>query len=149
MYTPKEKEAPNSFKKKKRRVLFRRKRSLDASIIIDYKDPEQLKRFITDRGKIIPRRISGATASQQRQICKSVKRARYIALLPFAISHRSEKKMIVDMALAAAAASSRDRRPPMGGGMGDRGPGMGDRGPGPGAPRDNDFGGDKDGGSEE
>lgn len=94
-------------KKKKRRILFRRKRSLDPSIIIDYKDPEQLKRFITDRGKIIPRRISGATSSQQKTITKSIKRARFLALLPFSVAHRSEKKFAVDAALAAAASAFR------------------------------------------
>ena len=55
--------------RKKRRLLFRRKRTLDPNIVIDYKNPDILKRFVTDRGKIIPRRISGATASQQRAIC--------------------------------------------------------------------------------
>jgi small subunit ribosomal protein S18 len=100
-------------KKKKRRALFRRKRTLDPSTIIDYKEPEQLKRFITDRGKIIPRRISGATAGQQREICKAIKRARYMALIPFSIAHRQEKKMVVDIALAAAAASVRSERRPM------------------------------------
>ena len=44
--------------KKKRRLLFRRKRTLDPSIVIDYKNPDVLRRFVTDRGKIIPRRIS-------------------------------------------------------------------------------------------
>ncbi len=100
-------------KKKKRRALFRRKRSLDPSTIIDYKEPEQLKRFITDRGKIIPRRISGATAGQQREICKAIKQARYLALIPFSIAHRQEKKMIVESALAAASASVRSERRPM------------------------------------
>lgn len=97
-------------KRRKRRMLFRRKRSLDPATVIDYKDPDQLKRFITDRGKIIPRRISGATAKQQRQICKSIKRARYLGLLPYSIAHRSEKNIIVDAALAVAAASARSER---------------------------------------
>jgi len=117
--------------KKKRRLLFRRKRTLDPSIVIDYKEPEHLKRFITDRGKIIPRRISGATASQQRHICKSVKRARYLALLPFAVSHRQEKKAVVDIALAAAAASTRrvtPHRPRSDGPEGDGGGGSGGEG---------------------
>jgi small subunit ribosomal protein S18 len=104
----------NISRKKKRRSLFRRKRTLDQATIIDYKEPEQLRRFITDRGKIIPRRISGATAGQQREICKAVKQARYLALLPFSIAHRQEKKMVVDIALAAAAASVRSDRRPMG-----------------------------------
>jgi small subunit ribosomal protein S18 len=49
----------------------------------DYKDPQQLKYFITERGKIVPRRISGLTAKQQRQLTLAVKRARNIALLPY------------------------------------------------------------------
>jgi small subunit ribosomal protein S18 len=49
----------------------------------DYKDPQQLKYFITDRGKVVPRRISGLTAKQQRQLTIAIKRARNIALLPY------------------------------------------------------------------
>jgi len=51
---------------------------------IDYKDIELLKRFITERGKIIPRRISGASAQDQRRLRTAIKRARNIALIPFA-----------------------------------------------------------------
>ena len=50
---------------------------------IDYKDVELLKKFITDRGKILPRRLTGLTAKQQRDLTTAVKRARIIALLPF------------------------------------------------------------------
>ena len=50
---------------------------------IDYKDIETLKQFITDRGKIIPRRITGITLRYQRILTKAIKRARYMALLPF------------------------------------------------------------------
>ncbi len=49
----------------------------------DYKDPQQLRFFITERGKIVPRRISGLTARQQRELTLAIKRARNIALLPF------------------------------------------------------------------
>ena len=49
----------------------------------DYKDPQQLRNFITDRGKIVPRRISGLTAKQQRDLTRAIKRARNIALLPY------------------------------------------------------------------
>ena len=49
----------------------------------DYKDPQQLRNFITDRGKIVPRRISGPTAKQQRDLTRAIKRARNIALLPY------------------------------------------------------------------
>jgi small subunit ribosomal protein S18 len=50
---------------------------------IDYKDIETLKRFITERGKILPRRITGVSARFQRFLNIAVKRARYIGLLPF------------------------------------------------------------------
>lgn len=49
----------------------------------DYKDPQQLKYFISDRGKITPRRVSGLSAKQQRALTLAVKRARNIALLPY------------------------------------------------------------------
>ena len=50
---------------------------------IDYKDVAKLRRFITERGKILPRRISGSCACHQRQVTVAIKRARSIALLPF------------------------------------------------------------------
>lgn len=50
---------------------------------IDYKDTAKLRRFVTERGKIVPRRISGNCAKHQRQLTTAVKRARIIALLPF------------------------------------------------------------------
>ena len=50
---------------------------------IDYKDAAKLRRFITERGKILPRRISGNCAKHQRQVTVTIKRARNIALLPF------------------------------------------------------------------
>ena len=49
----------------------------------DYKDPQQLRHFITDRGKITPRRINGLNAKQQRDLTRAIKRARNIALLPY------------------------------------------------------------------
>lgn len=52
---------------------------------IDYKDIKRLRNLITERGKIIPRRISGNCAKHQRQLTISIKRARNIALLPFTI----------------------------------------------------------------
>ena len=52
----------------------------------DYKDPQQLKYFISDRGKITPRRVSGLSAKQQRALTLAVKRARNIALLPYTTS---------------------------------------------------------------
>lgn len=56
----------------------------DKNLLIDYKDPELLKRFITERGRIIPRRISGTCATHQRDLAEGIKRARNIAFLPFA-----------------------------------------------------------------
>lgn len=50
---------------------------------IDYKDTAKLRRYITERGKIVPRRISGNCAKHQRQMTTAIKRARQIALLPF------------------------------------------------------------------
>jgi small subunit ribosomal protein S18 len=51
---------------------------------VDYKDEKRLGRFITDRGKIVPRRVSGTCSRHQKQITTAVKRARILALLPFA-----------------------------------------------------------------
>ena len=50
---------------------------------IDYKDIDLLKLFITEQGKILPRRATGVTVQQQRQIAKAIKRARVLSLLPF------------------------------------------------------------------
>ncbi len=50
---------------------------------IDYKQSEKLRRFITERGKILPRRISGNCARHQRQLTVAIKRARQMALLPY------------------------------------------------------------------
>jgi small subunit ribosomal protein S18 len=50
---------------------------------IDYKDVDLLRKFITERGKILPRRITGLTSKQQRDITSAIKRARLLALLPF------------------------------------------------------------------
>ena len=55
----------------------------DKSIVLDYKNPDQLRKFISDKGKILPRRASGACAKHQREITATVKRSRHIALLPY------------------------------------------------------------------
>ena len=55
---------------------------VDKVDVIDYKDVAKLRRFITERGKILPRRISGNCAKHQRQVTLAIKRARNIALLP-------------------------------------------------------------------
>lgn len=51
--------------------------------VIDYKDEQLLDRFMTERGKILPRRISGMCARHQRQVGTAVKRARFLALVPY------------------------------------------------------------------
>ena len=50
---------------------------------VDYKDDRLLSRFITDTGKVLPSRLSGATARHQRQVAKAIKKARFLALLPY------------------------------------------------------------------
>ena len=62
----------------------------DKQVSIDYKDPRTLRYFISERGKIIPRRISGNCAKHQREITEAIKRARNIALLPIAGSHAAQ-----------------------------------------------------------
>ncbi len=57
---------------------------MDKVGLIDYKDARRLKTFMSERGKIIPRRISGSCARHQRQLAHAIKRARTVALLPFA-----------------------------------------------------------------
>jgi len=52
---------------------------------IDYKDPEFLKNFLNDQGKILPRRLTGTSLKYQRKVARAVKRARHLALLPYVI----------------------------------------------------------------
>lgn len=63
---------------------FRRRVSpINPNDPIDYKDVDLLRKFVTERGKILPRRITGLTAKQQRDLTRAIKRARIVALLPF------------------------------------------------------------------
>ena len=55
----------------------------DKNLVLDYKNPEQLKKFINDKGKILPRRATGACAKHQRFITTAVKRGRHIAVIPY------------------------------------------------------------------
>ncbi|MEE8430476.1 MAG: 30S ribosomal protein S18 [Candidatus Desulfatibia sp.] len=71
---------------RKKRVFHRRKICrfcADSSMVINYKDVKSLRHFTTERGKIIPRRISGTCAKHQRSLTQAIKRARTIALLPY------------------------------------------------------------------
>ncbi len=54
---------------------------------IDYKDLDTLKNYVTETGKIVPSRITGTSARYQRQLTTAIKRARYLALLPYSDSH--------------------------------------------------------------
>ncbi len=66
------------------RPFFRKKidKIKAQKLVIDYKKPEILRRFITDSGKILPRRITGTSAKNQRRLVREIKKARAIALLP-------------------------------------------------------------------
>ena len=79
-----------------RRGGFKRRKKVDfiaANKIenVDYKDTELLKRFISERGKILPRRVTGTSAKNQRKVVTAIKRARIMALLPF-VSNDSDYK---------------------------------------------------------
>lgn len=76
--------------KNRRKAAYHRRKvcrfCADSSAVIDYKDPKMLRLFTTERGKIIPRRISGNCAKHQRVLTVAIKRARKIALLPYTTS---------------------------------------------------------------
>ncbi|MEE0772823.1 MAG: 30S ribosomal protein S18 [Anaerovoracaceae bacterium] len=71
----------------KRRGGVRRKKvcqfCADKTETIDYKDVEKLRKYVTERGKILPKRITGTCAIHQREVTKAIKRARIVALLPY------------------------------------------------------------------
>src|SRR5258707_9735930 len=86
---PKGGKAAKDAKAARKRGFARRKVCrfcADKNVAIDYKDPQTLKYFITDRGKVIPRRISGNCAKHQRKVGVAIKRARMIALMPFTVT---------------------------------------------------------------
>jgi|SRR3972149_5562030 len=60
---------------------------VDKAVVIDYKDPGKLRRYLSDRGKIEPRRRTGTCARHQRALAVAIKRARHLALLPFTAEH--------------------------------------------------------------
>jgi small subunit ribosomal protein S18 len=55
----------------------------DKELVVDYKDAKVLRGFVTERGKIIPKRIFGTCASHQKQVTEAIKRARHLAILPY------------------------------------------------------------------
>ena len=78
---PSEKQAHVAAKIMKKKKYCRFKKS--GIKYIDYKDPEFLKKFLNEQGKILPRRITGTSLKYQRKVAQAVKRARHLALLPF------------------------------------------------------------------
>ena len=74
-----------------RKPFFRRRKSCpfstDDAPAIDYKDVKLLQRFISERGKIVPSRITAVSIKKQRQLAKAIKRARQLALMPFTSQH--------------------------------------------------------------
>jgi small subunit ribosomal protein S18 len=72
--------------------FFRRRKfcrfSAEGVVEIDYKDTATLKNYITESGKIVPSRITGTSAKYQRQLARAIKRARYLALLPYTDLHK-------------------------------------------------------------
>ncbi len=73
-------------RKMKKKGFVRKKVSrltTDKTLVVDYKDHKLLRSFLSETGKILPRRITGNTAKQQREIAVAIKRARHIALLPY------------------------------------------------------------------
>lgn len=70
-----------------RRPFFRRRKSCpfsgDGAPKIDYKDVKLLQRYVSERGKIVPSRITAVSAKKQRELARAIKRARFLALLPY------------------------------------------------------------------
>ncbi len=70
-----------------RRPFFRRRKSCPFSgpnaPVIDYKDVKMLQRFVSERGKIVPTRITAVSAPKQRRLAQAIKRARFLALMPY------------------------------------------------------------------
>jgi len=73
-----------------RRPFYRRRKSCPFSAagapVIDYKDVRLLSRFLSERGKIVPSRITAVSAKKQRELARAIKRARFLALLPYSVS---------------------------------------------------------------
>ena len=72
-----------------RRPFYRRRKTCpftgDNAPVIDYKDVRLLQRFISERGKIVPSRITAVSAKKQRELAKAIKRARFLGLLPYVL----------------------------------------------------------------
>ncbi|MCL5991417.1 MAG: 30S ribosomal protein S18 [Bacteroidetes bacterium] len=69
--------------KTNKKIIKKKNNPLKSSKVIDYLDPKFLSRFTNDQGKILPRRITGANAFQQRELARAIKYSRHLALIPF------------------------------------------------------------------
>lgn len=77
-------------KKDKKRLVMKRRACrfcVDKEMMIDYKLARQLGQFLSERGKLVPRRITGNCAYHQRKVVEAVERARMLALIPYSVSH--------------------------------------------------------------
>lgn len=87
-FAPSRKFGDNKKRKKKR---FNRKKvcrfTAEGVAYIDYKDVKTLRNMVSERGKIIPRRVTGTSARFQRQLTVAIKRARFMALMPYTVDH--------------------------------------------------------------
>ena len=83
----------NDTQKKDRKKLHMRKKAcrfcVDKDMFIDYKNAKLLGSFLSERGKLVPRRMTGNCACHQRKIVEAVKRARILAFIPFTVTHSS------------------------------------------------------------
>jgi len=75
------------FRGKNPKFFYKKKvcRACNNTVKLDYKDPDTLRKFITERGKILPRRITGTCAKHQRALAVEIKKSRILALLPFVV----------------------------------------------------------------
>ena len=91
MAAPRKKFDPKR-KRNTQSLLFKRKRFCRFTVAgveeVDYKDTDTLRDFITENGKIIPARLTGTRAIYQRQVTTAIKRARFLALMPYTDQHR-------------------------------------------------------------
>jgi small subunit ribosomal protein S18 len=92
MAAPQSNQGNNRPKRASNNLLFKRKKFCRFTVTgveeVDYKDIDTLKDFIAENGKIIPARLTGTRAIFQRQVATAIKRARFLALLPYTDQHR-------------------------------------------------------------
>ena len=98
----------NNPKNRKRRKVCQF--CVDKATFIDYKDTAKLRRFLSERGKILPRRTTGTCAMHQRELTEAIKRSRQIALLPYGRFFSRRRKWLTCSACVSASGSPRSSR---------------------------------------